>query len=182
MTPGVELIQRMARGDRQAFAPFYDRYAGLSYSLIVRIVRDREEANDVLQEVFWEAWQAAGAYDPSRGTPEAWLVTRARSRAIDRVRAIRRRGETFTAPVDEALAAGTADPAPDAAERAADRARLRNALERLPEGQREVVELAYWGGLTQTEIARRLEQPLGTVKTRIRLGLERLREVIGAAW
>ena len=88
MTPGMELIQRMARGDRQAFAPFFDRYAGLAYSLILRIVRDREEANDVLQEVFWEAWQAAGGYDPARGSPEAWLVTRARSRAIDRVRAV----------------------------------------------------------------------------------------------
>lgn len=181
MTPGADLIQRMARGDRQALAPFYDRYARLVYSLILRIVRDREEANDVLQEVFWEAWQAAEAYDPSRGSPEAWLVTRARSRAIDRVRRVRRRSETFAAPLDESLAAGTADPAPDAAERAADRTRVASALERLPEAQREVVELAYWGGLTQTEIAERLKQPLGTVKTRIRLGLERLRELIGPA-
>jgi RNA polymerase sigma-70 factor (ECF subfamily) len=100
-----------------------------------------------------EAGRGVASYDPGRGSPEAWLVTRARSRAIDRVRARRRRGEMLGAPVDE-------------------------SLDRLPETQREVIELAYYVGLTQTEIAERLKQPLGTVKTRIRLALERLREVV----
>lgn len=109
------------------------------------------------------------------GDPEVWLVTRARSRAIDRVRALRRRSETFVAPVDEALAAAPADPPGAAAERAEERGIVRSALARLPDAQREVIELAYYAGLTQTEIAARLKQPLGTVKPRIRLGLERLR-------
>ncbi len=154
---GAELIRRMADGDADACGVFYDRYARLTYPLVVRIVRDPADAADVLQQVFWEVWQAAATYDPARGSPEAWIVMRARTRAIDRLRIIRGRGETFVAPVDEAVA---------------------GALDRLPDAQREVIELAYFGGLTQTEIAERLEQPLGTVKTRMRLGLERLREIM----
>jgi RNA polymerase sigma-70 factor (ECF subfamily) len=178
---GAELIQRIAAGDREAFGRFYDRYASLAYPLILRIVREPADAADVLQEVFWEVWQGAGTYDPNRGSPEAWIVTRARTRAIDRVRSIRRRSETFVAPVDEALAAAHAEPGGDAAERAADRSIVGSALRRLPEAQREVIELAYYGGYTQAEIAQRLRQPLGTVKTRIRLGLERLREFVSQA-
>jgi RNA polymerase sigma-70 factor (ECF subfamily) len=175
---GADVIRRMADGDAEAFGTFYDRYARLVYPLITRIVRDPSDAADLLQEIFWEAWQAAASYDPLRGSPEAWIVMRARSRAIDRLRAIRRRGETFVAPVDEAIAEAPAEPGGDAAERAADRTVVGGALGRLPEAQREVIELAYYGGLTQTEIAERLAQPLGTVKTRMRLGLERLREIM----
>ncbi|OLC17262.1 MAG: hypothetical protein AUH29_02450 [Candidatus Rokubacteria bacterium 13_1_40CM_69_27] len=173
---GADLIRNMAAGDRDAFSPFYDRYAPLVYPLILRIVRERADAADVLQEVFWEAWQSASTYDPGRGTPEAWIVTRARTRAIDRVRSIRRRNERFGAPLEEALAAPPGMGG-DAAQRAADRSVIRSALDRLADVQREVIELAYYGGLTQTEIAERLQQPLGTVKTRIRSGLERLREI-----
>ena len=178
-TTGEDLIRRMAAGDREAFGRFYDRYAPLVYPLVVRIVRDRTDAADVLQEVFWEAWQGAPAYDPGRGSPEAWMVTRARTRAIDRVRAVRRRRETFVPAVDEG-------PAPleaggDAAEQAEDRGVIRAALAQLSPAQREAIELAYYAGLTQTEIARRLEQPLGTIKTRIRLGLERLRDAVRRA-
>src|SRR5215831_7313028 len=99
-TAGAELIRAMAAGDRDAFARFYDRYSPLVFPLILRIVRDRADAADVLQEVFWEAWQGASAYDAGRGSPEAWMITRARTRAIDRIRAVRRRSETFVAPVD----------------------------------------------------------------------------------
>lgn len=175
---GTDLVRRMAEGDRDAFRHFYDRHARQVYPLILRIVRDAADAADVLQEVFWEAWQSAASYDPGRGTPEAWIFMRARTRAIDRVRAVRRRSETFVAPVDERVTAAAADPGGDAAERAEDRGLVLGALGQLPEAQREVIELAYYGGLTQTEIAERLKQPLGTVKTRIRLGLERLREVL----
>jgi RNA polymerase sigma-70 factor (ECF subfamily) len=174
---GEELIRRMAAGDRDAFGRFYDRYAPLVFPLVLRIVRDRTDAADVLQDVFWEAWQGARTYDASRGTPEAWMITRARTRAIDRVRALRRRNETFVPPVDE-RAAAPAEPGGDAAERAEDRGVILGALKTLPPAQREVIELAYYAGLTQTEIAGRLNQPLGTVKTRIRLGLERLREQV----
>lgn len=174
---GEELIRRMANGDADACSGFYDRYARLVHPLILRIVQDAADAADVLQEVFWEAWQAAASYDPKRGSPEAWIVMRARTRAIDRIRAIRRRGETFVAPIDEAVAVAPVERGGDAAERAADRAIVVGVLDRLPENQREVIELAYYGGFTQTEIADRLKQPLGTVKTRMRLGMERLREM-----
>ena len=96
-TPGGELIRAMAAGNRDAFAQLYDRYAALVLPFVLRIVRERADAVEVLQDVFWEAWRGAAAYDPSRGTPEAWIITRARTRAIDRVRPVRRRGETFVA-------------------------------------------------------------------------------------
>jgi len=178
MATSVDLIRSMAAGDREAFAHFYDRYASLVYPLILRIVRERADAADVLQEVFWETWQTADAYDAARGTPEAWIVMRARTRAIDRVRSIRRKRETFVMPVDEVTARVTPDSESDPAERAEDRGVILGALARLPEAQREVIELAYYGGLSQTEIADSIKQPLGTVKTRIRSGLERLRTLI----
>ena len=109
----------------------------------------------MLQDVFWEAWQGASGYDPGRGSPEAWMITRARTRAIDRVRAVRRRSETFVPPVDEGLASAPAEAGGDAAERAEDRGVIRSALQALPPPQREVIELAYYAGLTQTEIAER---------------------------
>jgi RNA polymerase sigma-70 factor, ECF subfamily len=87
----------MAMGDRAAFSEFYNTYAALAYRLIVRIVGDRDDAADVLQEVFWHTWESASTYDPARGSPEAWIITRARSRAIDRVRSVRRRSATFVA-------------------------------------------------------------------------------------
>ena len=177
---GAELIQKMAGGDRAAFAAFYDRYAPLVYPLIVRIVRGQAEAADVVQEVFWETWRTAGSYDPARGTPEAWLLTRARTRAIDRVRSIRRRSETFVDSAEPAPVARSEAPAAEAAVRAEGRGVLRSALGQLPEAQQEVIALAYYEGLTQTEIAQRLKQPLGTVKTRIRLALERLRATVKA--
>src|SRR5262245_50181343 len=112
-TAGEDLIRRMTAGDREAFGRFYDRYAPLVYPLILRVVRDRTDAADVLQDVFWEAWQGAGAYDPSRGTPEAWMITRARTRAIDRVRSVRRRSATFVPPVDERFARAAEEPGGD---------------------------------------------------------------------
>ena len=168
----------MATGDRDAFAQFYDRYAPLVFPFILRIVRARADAADVLQDTFWEAWRGAYAYDPARGTPEAWIVIRARARALDRVRAERRRGETFVPPLDDSVAGAAPEPGGDAAERAENRLLATRALAMLPEAQREVIELAYYAGLTQSEIAERLEQPLGTVKTRIRLALARLRDVV----
>lgn len=179
-TAGEVLIRRMALGDSEAFAQFYDRYAALAFALILRIVRDRTDASEVLQDVFWEIWQAATAYDPTRGTPEAWVAIRARARAIDRVRSLRRRNEVFVAPVEEGLTPDTGAGVKPG-EGLEDRGLVRSALAQLSEVQREVIELAYYDGLTQTEIAQRTKQPLGTVKTRIRLGLERLREVVRSA-
>jgi len=172
---GGALIRRMAQGDRDAFAAFYDRYAALAFALVRRILVQPAEAEEVLQEVFWQAWSEAGRYDPRRGSPEAWLLMRARSRAIDRVRAIRRRSETFVAPADESLAQAPDGRTPGPGVLAEERKLVHGALARLPDAQRRVIELAFYEGLTQAEIAERLGEPLGTVKTRTRAGLERLR-------
>jgi RNA polymerase sigma-70 factor, ECF subfamily len=176
---GGALIRRMADGDRQAFADLYDRYARLAFGLIRRILPQPAEAEEVLQEVFWQAWTEAPGYDPERGTPEAWLLNRARSRAIDRVRALRRRGETFVATTDDAVARAPDDLAANPGVLAEERTLARSALALLPARERQVIELAFYEGLTQSEIARRLGEPLGTVKTRTRSGLERLRAHFG---
>ena len=173
------LIAAIATGDREAFGRFYDLAAPLAYGLIRRVLRDPEAAAEVLQEVFWQVWTEAAQYDPKRGSPEAWLVMRAKTRAIDRLRSIRRRDRTFVAPVDESLARGEDPPGASAAGMAEDRGLVQGALAQLPEPQRQVIELAFFQGLTQSEIAARLGEPLGTVKTRARLGLERLRGVLG---
>jgi RNA polymerase sigma-70 factor (ECF subfamily) len=169
------LIVRIAAGDRDAFSRFYDLLAPTAFGLIRRVLRDPEAAADVLQEVFWQVWREAPQYDPKRGSPEAWLVMRAKTRAIDRLRSIRRRDRTFVAPVDESVARSSEEPAENPAVVAEDRSLIQTALAQLPEPQRRVIEMAFFEGLTQSEIAIRLREPLGTVKTRARLGLERLR-------
>ena len=170
-----ELIARIASGDRDAFSRFYDLAAPLAFGLIRRVLRDPEAAAEVLQDVFWQVWQEAPHYDPQRGSPEAWLVMRAKTRAIDRLRSMRRRDRTFVAPVDESVARRSDGPAGDPAVMAEDRGLVQAALAQLPEAQRRVIELAFFEGLTQSEIATKLGEPLGTVKTRARLGLDRLR-------
>jgi RNA polymerase sigma-70 factor (ECF subfamily) len=169
------LITRIAAGDRDAFSRFYDLLAPIAFGLIRRVLRDPEAAAEVLQEVFWQVWREAPQYDPGRGSPEAWLVMRAKTRAIDRLRSIRRRDRTFVAPVDESVARSRDESAENPAVMAEDRSLVQAALAQLPEPQRRVIELAFFDGLTQSEIAARLGEPLGTVKTRARLGLERLR-------
>src|SRR5262249_21602548 len=111
-TIGADLVRQMAAGDRDAFAVFYDRYAPVVFPLILRMVRGRADGGDAREEVFCGAWRDAPAYDPARGSPEAWMVTRARTRAIDRIRATRRRGETFVAPLDEGIAAAPRESGP----------------------------------------------------------------------
>jgi RNA polymerase sigma-70 factor (ECF subfamily) len=169
------LIRRMAGGDQSACSDFYDRYAGLVTGLLRRLLGQEADVEDVLQEVFWQSWVDAGKYDARRGSPEAWLLNRARSRAIDRLRSIRRRSETIVASLEEGGEPEAGTLGRNRGEMGEDRSSVRTALALLPESQRQVIELAYLGGFTQSEIAVRLGEPLGTVKTRIRLGMERLR-------
>jgi RNA polymerase sigma-70 factor (ECF subfamily) len=173
----------MANGEESALGELYDQWVTLVHSLVSHLLRDQDEAEEVVEETFWQAWRQAGRYDASRGAVSTWLTTIARSRALDRLRARRRvREEPWSrlvldgdsdriVPADE----GTADPL-TAAEMAERRTLVRAALGRLPAEQREVLELAYFGGLSQSEIAERTGLPLGTVKTRARLALEKLRD------
>jgi RNA polymerase sigma-70 factor (ECF subfamily) len=172
------LVRRMAAGDADAVGPFYDRWSAAVQAVALAIVRERPEAEDVVEETFWQAWRQAARFDPRRGTVSAWLLTIARSRAMDQARVLVRRRETS---VDEAGATPT--PAPDPAEHAAAserRSAVADALGVLPEPQREVIEMAYFGGLSQSEIAACTGQPLGTVKTRARLAMQKLRERLAA--
>lgn len=170
------LVNRMAEGDESALGAFYDRWSDGVNALVVRIVRDEAEAEEVVEAVFWQAWQQSGRYTGDRGTPGAWLLSMARSRALDRLRSLRRRRDEVAA--DDSIFANEpaiGDPLSDlnASERAE---RVVLALQSLPAEQRLVLELAYFEGLSQTEIAERLDQPLGTIKTRARLALRKLRD------
>lgn len=183
MAPGapasLALVGEMARGDRDAFARFYDLHASLVFTFALRLLRDRAEAEEVAQDVFVQAWRQAGDYREERGTPEAWLLTMVRSRGIDKLRSRRRRHETMPIAEDpeRAREAGIVESGAASSEA---RVLATGALAELSAPQREVLELAYFDGLTQTEIAARLGEPLGTVKTRMRSGLERLRAFLGA--
>jgi RNA polymerase sigma-70 factor (ECF subfamily) len=175
----LHLIQRMAAGDRDAFASFYDRYAALVLTFATRLLRAGTDAEDLLQEAFLQVWRQAHSYDQARGSPEAWIMTMTRSRAIDKLRSRRRRDEGMSFPREGPHLEGGGAVESGAAESEA-RLTVHGALAKLPEVQRVVLELAYFDGFTQSEIAARLGEPLGTVKTRLRAGLERLRGFLGA--
>lgn len=175
----IELVLQIGRGDRSAFGRFYDRYAPLVFSFAMRLVQERSTAEDLLQEVFLQIWREAEKYSPERGTPEAWIITITRSRAIDKLRSIRRRDKSFV-PM-EGAAGKEYDGSVESGAAAADaRIMVNSALAQLPESQRKVMELAYFDGMSQSEIAERMNEPLGTVKTRMRAALARLREIVGA--
>ena len=176
MTDDVDLLTAVASHDREAFATLYDRHSGVLYGLIRRIVGGTADADDVLQEVFLEIWSRAGRFDPERGRPLAWMVLIARSRALDARRRIARRREV-AAELSDSGATSTA-PTPDAVEDAELATRAREALDRLPEEQKSAIHSAFLDGLTHSEIARQSGIPLGTVKTRIRTGVARLREIM----
>ena len=171
----IHLIEQMAQGDAEAFGRFYDRYAPLVFGFALRLLRERADAEDLLQEVFLQVWREAGRYSKDRGSPEAWIVTMTRSRGIDRLRAIRRKDRSLV-PIEEPV--GEVEGRSVGLESEA-RLTVLGALASIPESQRKVLELAYFDGLTQSEIAARLEEPLGTVKTRMRTGIGRLRGLLG---
>lgn len=179
----ADVIRRIRSGDRAAFLEFYDRYASLLLSVAARVLGDRREAEDVVQDVCTQIWHKSSGYDAELGSLSSWAVTLARNKAIDRVRASTRRRRLLE---EVAIAAETPNeaPAPSANELLHGRERaeqIRAALADLSADQRQVIELAYFAGLSQSEIAVRLDQPLGTVKARIRRGMLRLREQLGDA-
>ena len=179
-----DIVARMSAGDEAALARLYDRWSRTVYALVVHLVRDGDDAEDVLEETFWQAWRQASRYEPSRGEVGTWLMTIARSRSLDRLRARQRLREEPLTP----LLTGVADAADEAygqdpsshVETVERRTLVVSALRSLPPEQRQVLELAYFGGLSQTEIADRTGQPLGTVKTRTRLAAQKLRESLSA--
>ena len=177
----AEIIRRIRAGDRTAFLEFYDRCAPLLMSVAARILNDRREAEDVLQDVFTQVWHRSGGYDAELGSLAAWAVALTRNKAIDRIRASTRRRRLIEEIALSAEGASEA-PAPPGNEwlHGRERAeRIRVALADLSADQRQVIELAYFAGMSQSEIATRLDQPLGTIKARIRRGMLRLREQLG---
>ncbi|MDT5293151.1 MAG: polymerase sigma-70 factor, subfamily [Acidobacteriota bacterium] len=179
----AELLRATARGDESAFASIYDHYSPILFGLLLRILRSRSEAEDVLQEVFLQVWQQARSFDAARGRAFTWLVTLARSRAIDRLRAVdsreraAQRSSEDVPPAQQQRQQG-AEWADDAAIRAERAEAVQGALAELPEEQRQVLVLAYLDGMSQSEIAAAKNQPLGTVKTRTRSGLKKLSEAL----
>jgi RNA polymerase sigma-70 factor, ECF subfamily len=173
----IDLLHAVARRDETALAALYDRYRLILFGLLVRILNSREEAEDVLQEVFLQVWRRAADFDEQRGRPFTWLVTLTRSRAIDRLRVLAARQRLADSAAQE-----TTDEASDAVAdtlHAEQREIVARALASLPEEQRRTLKLAYFEGLTQSEIATQLGTPLGTVKTRMRAGMMKLRELLG---
>lgn len=171
------LVVAIARGDRGAYAALYDRYGSVLLGVLHRILGHPSEAEDVLQEVFLQVWRQAGRFDERRGNAFVWLTTLTRSRALDRLEGLASRQRTVVRASNV-----VGESVPDAAElvsSAEERRRLLVALADIPDAQRDVLLLAYFEGLTQTEIATRLDRPLGTIKSLARLGLHKLRERLG---
>jgi RNA polymerase sigma-70 factor, ECF subfamily len=174
----IELIRRVAEGDQSALGTLYDTTNRLVFGLILRVVGDTSIAEEVLLDVYTQVWRTAVNYDNQRGTPLAWLTTIARSRAIDRLRS-GWQDQQRKEPLDSLGDAPTSDATPEEMTVASERQRfVRAALDSLSPEQREVIELAYYSGLSHSEIAAKLNQPLGTVKTRTRLGMMKLREAL----
>ena len=186
MDPSVNassLLPAVARGDIGAYEELYDRYSSTLYALLIRILGNAEDAQEVLQETYMKAWTSAKMFDTVRGSEIAWLISIARSRGIDRLRSRRIRSDredeagrevsTITGFVERGSSA-------DHAIQAEQRVAVRGALAELPDAQRVALELAYFEGLSQSEIAERLKEPLGTVKTRMQLGMKKLRDRLQA--
>jgi RNA polymerase sigma-70 factor (ECF subfamily) len=169
-------IERCAAGDQPALAQLYDESSSLVFSLALRVLGDRADAEEITSDVYAQVWRLAATYDPGRGKASTWLATLVRSRAIDRLRSRGARDKYEMPDVRlESISTGHASPELET-ELAQRRKRVVSALATLSEDQRQVIQLAFFSGLTHSELADRLGQPLGTVKTRIRLGMLKLRE------
>ena len=184
LSPDSTLVSRAAGGDERALGELYDRYGAMAYSLACAVVGEPADAEEVVAEAFAQVWRSAAGFDPARGSVAAWIATISRTRALDLVRSRKRRArvvEEAAVMSDEGESLVFA-PSVESADRSAElteaSAIVRKSLSDLPTEQRRVIELAYFGGLSQSEIAERLSQPLGTVKTRMRSGMEKLRQAL----
>jgi RNA polymerase sigma-70 factor (ECF subfamily) len=178
----ADLIGLASEGDARALEVLYDRYSRVVFSFALRIVGDQQLAEEVLQEVFFRAWQQGSAFKAARGSFITWLLSITHNMAIDEVRKRRRRPQKADSAEPETMLAAIPDSGPDVEDEvwlSSVRDTIEGALEQLPPAQREAIELAYFQGLTQREIAETLGEPLGTIKTRMRLGLQKLRERLG---
>lgn len=174
----VDLIRHVAEHDEAAMSALYDRMAGQVFGLALRILRDRGAAEEATLDVFMQVWRQAAAYDPSRGGPSTWLLTLARCRALDRRRALESR-RSPERPLECALQSEAGGESPETSTGCGERREsVRRALARVSAEEREVLGFAFFLGLTHSEIAARLSQPLGTVKTRIRNGMIKLRNFL----
>jgi len=175
----AELVAEIAQGSQEALARLYDHTSPMLNGLLLRILERPEDAEEVMLDVYMKAWKYAGRYTDQRGSVSAWLMIMARNAAIDRIRQKRAQPKTlaFEPAVTPEPEAADASPEEQTAERER-RRRVQKVLKELPPEQREVVELAFFGGLTHAELAERLREPLGTIKSRIRMGLIRLRGLI----
>ncbi|MGQ0539104.1 MAG: sigma-70 family RNA polymerase sigma factor [Gemmatimonadaceae bacterium] len=179
-----DLVAQLALGDDRALAELYDRHSSVAYSLARAIVRDPNDAEEVVADAFAQIWRTAATFDPTRGAVVAWITTIVRTRSLDLIRAQRRRARVVedaaqAGAADDPIAMGSSGPSPDRElERSDAGALVRQSLAELPAPQRRVLELAYFGGMSQSEIAALLDEPLGTVKTRMRAGLEKLRAAL----
>jgi RNA polymerase sigma-70 factor (ECF subfamily) len=171
------LIALAARGDEEALGALYDRYDRAAYGLAVRILRDRALAEDAVQEAFLAVWRSAGAFSAERAKPSTWILTLVHRRAVDLVRREERRRAD---PIDD-LPHAAGEATDEEADLRSRRRVVQEALRRLPDEQREALELAYYGGFSQSELAERLGQPLGTIKSRMFTGLARLRDLLAEA-
>jgi RNA polymerase sigma-70 factor (ECF subfamily) len=169
-----ELLEAIASGDEVALGALYDRYGRVAYGVASRVLRDQALAEDAVQEAFLALWRSADAYRRERAKPSTWILTLVHRRAVDLVR---REGRRQAEPLDEAPEA-TGAAVPEEADLRDRRAAVQAALRQLPDDQRQALELAYYGGYTQSELAERLGVPLGTIKSRMFTGLTRLRELV----
>ena len=176
-----ELLVLIARGDAQALGALYDRHGRLVFAIALRVTGDRLTAEEVTQDVFQIVWQQTAGFRAASGTVPAWIIGITRHRAIDRIRSQRHKARQHDTPLEDAAAAVLTDTV-DVADAAAIRSDVRAALGSLPVEQRQVLELAYYGGLTTAEIASSIGTPIGTVKTRLRLGLAKLRAALLPGW
>jgi len=173
-----ELLREIADGSSEALGLFYDRYAALALGLLCRMLGNRNEAEEILQEVFLQVWRDARRYDPKRASPRGWLLLLARSRALDRYRCTLARRHREDASARSEATRAVAPLGTRRLEHGESRLRIGRAIGRLPPEQRKVIELAFWEGLTQTQIAEALGAPLGTVKSRALLAMKKLREML----